>query len=175
MIDFNPQTAVLQAKMQAWCVGMLSVLTDAYKLGAVIGKGASIRIDGDTLYPDVMFIPTQDRKIVSADAVHGGPLLAIDLIDSKLPAAERESLCRRYNAAHVLEYWQVEADHARPTFYQASAAWTYDVISPDRAGMHFSTAIVELAFPVSWFRSQPDLFTMMTYWDIISDQGDEGD
>ena len=175
MIDYNPQTAVLQAKMQAWFVSMLSILADAYKLGAVIGKGAGIRSGSDTLYPDVMFIPTEERKIVKADAVYGGPLLAIDLIDSKLPAAERESLCKRYNAAHVLEYWQVEADRAHATFYQASAAWTYDVIPPDRAGMHFSSAIVELAFPVTWFRTQPDLFTMMTYWDIISDQGDEGD
>jgi hypothetical protein len=171
MIDFNPQTAVLQAKMQAWCVSMLSVLTDAYKLGAVIGKGACIRTAEDALYPDVIFIPTEDRKIVGPDAVRGGPLLAIDVIDSKLPAAERESLRRRYNAAHVLEYWQVEADRAHPTFYQASAAWEYDLIPPDKAGMHFSSAIVELAFPVTWFRNQPDLFTMMTYWDIISDQG----
>ncbi|HEY3342175.1 MAG TPA: hypothetical protein VGK81_09165 [Anaerolineae bacterium] len=157
--------------MQAWCVGMLSILADAYKMGAVIGKGASIRTADDLLSPDVMFVPTLDRKIVKPDAVHGGPLLAIDVIDSKLPNSERESLCRRYNAAHVLEYWQVEADHVQPTFYQASAAWTYDVIPPDASGMHFSTAIVELAFPVSWFRSQPDLFTMMTYWDIISDNG----
>jgi hypothetical protein len=171
MATFNPSTLVLQAKMQAWCVVMLSILADAYKMGAVIGKGASIRTADDTLYPDVMFIPTADRKIVRSDAVHGGPLLAIDVIDSKLPHAERETLCRRYNAAHVLEYWQVEADLAHPTFYQASAAWTYDLIPPDGSGMHFSTAIVELAFPVSWFRSQPDLFTMMTYWDIISDNG----
>jgi hypothetical protein len=173
MITFNPQTAVLQAKMQAWCVGMLSILADAYQLGAVIGKGASIRNGEDELFPDVMFVPTQDRKIVGPDAVHGGPLLAIDMIDSKFPAAERESLCRRYNAAHVLEYWQVEVDRAHPTFYQASAAWTYDLIAPDKAGMHFSTAIVELSFPVTWFRKQPDIFTMMTYWDIISDQGGE--
>ena len=171
MIDFNPQTAVLQAKMQAWCVSMLSVLTDAYKLGAVIGKGACIRSAEDALYPDVIFIPTEDRKIVGPDAVRGGPLLAIDVIDSTLPAAERENLRRRYNAAHVLEYWQVEADRAHPTFYQAGAAWEYDLIPPDKAGMHFSTAIVELAFPVTWFRNQPDLFTMMTYWDIISDNG----
>ena len=172
MATFNPSTSVLQAKLQAWCVGMLSILVDAYKLGAVIGKGACINTPDGSLYPDVMFVATEDSKIVSADAVRGAPLLTIDVIDSKLPAAEREALRQRYAAAHVLEYWQVEADRARPTFYQASAQWSYDAIPPDKIGMHFSAAIEELAFPVGWFRSQPDLFTMMTYWDIISDQGE---
>ncbi len=170
MDTFNPATAVLQAKLQAWCVGMLTILVDAYQLGAVIGRGACVRVGGETLRPDVMFVPALDRKIVAADVVRGAPQLAIDLIHSRLPEAERAGLRARYAAAHVLEYWQVEADRAHPNFYQASAAWTYDLIPPDKAGVHFSTALVELTFPALWFRRQPDLFTMMSYWGLISDR-----
>ncbi len=173
MVDFNPTTAVLAARLQAWCVCMLSVLVDAYQLGAVIGKGASFHVGGDTLRPDVMFIPGVDRKIVAADAVRGAPQLAIDLIDSHLPRAECTSLRAHYAAAHVLEYWQVEVDRAQPSFYQANAAWTYDLIPPDKAGVHFSTALVELSFPALWFRRQPDLFTMMAYWELISDRQEQ--
>ena len=170
MLNFNPSTSVLQAKLQAWCVSMLSILVDAYELGAVIGRGACVQVGEETLQPDVMFIPTVDRKIVTAGAVRGAPLLAIDLIHSQMPKPERTSLQERYAAAHVLEYWQLEADRAHPAFFQASAEWTYNQIPPDKAGVHFSTAIVELSFPALWFRSQPDLFTMMSYWGLISDK-----
>jgi hypothetical protein len=171
-MDFSPSTAVLQARMQAWCINLLSIPVDAYQLGAVIGKGAAIRTDeGDTLSPDVVFVPTAGRKIVAADAIHGAPLLAIDIIHSGMPERQRASLCQCYAAAHVLEYWQIEADKAKPLFYQANAQWGYDLILPDKGGMHFSTAIVELSFPILWFRRQPDLWSMMQYWGMIQDLG----
>ena len=79
-MDFTPNTAVLQAKMQAWCVNLLSIPVDAYKLGAIIGKGAVIQmVGGDALAPDVMFVSGDDRKIVTPGAIRGAPLLAIDL------------------------------------------------------------------------------------------------
>lgn len=172
-MDFSPSTAVLQAKLQAWCVNLLSILVDAYQLGAVLGKGACLRTEADDmLSPDVLFVPTDVRKSVGADAVRataadGAPTLAIDIIHSGMPAAQRAAWRQRYAAAHVLEYWQIEADKAHPLFYQASADWQYDAILPDKAGMHFSTAIVELSFPVSWFRRQPDVWSMMQYWGMI--------
>jgi hypothetical protein len=167
-MEFNSSTAVLQAKLQAWCVNLLSILVDAYQLGAVLGRGAVIRThSGDVLSPDVMFVAAEDRKSVGADAVRGAPPLAIDIIYSGMPEEQRADLRRRYAAAHVLEYWQIEADNATPHLYQASAGWTYDVIPPDKDGMHFSTAMVELSFPVLWFRRQPSLWSMMEFWGMI--------
>lgn len=169
-MDFSPNTAVLQARLQAWCVGLLSIIVDAYKLGAVIGKGATIRTDaGDILSPDLMFVLSEDRKIVGADAVRGSAALAIDILHSTLLEDQRAALRDRYSAAHVLEYWQIEADKARPFLYQANANWRYDLVPPDKAGIHFSVAIVELSFPIVWFRNQPDLWTMMSWWGMITD------
>lgn len=170
-MDYSSDFAVLQARMQAWCVNLLSIPVDAYQLGAVIGKGAPVRIDGDILTPDVMFVSGQERKSVKADAIIGAPLLAIDMLHSQVPESERSALRARYAAAHVLEYWQIDVDKGQPYFYQAGAAWAYDRIEPDKAGMHFSTAIVELSFPAIWFRRQPDLWTMMAYWGMIEDVG----
>ena len=169
-MDFTPKFAVLQAKLQAWCVGLLSIPVDAYKLGAVIGKGATIQTgDKQGLWPDVVFVATEDRKSVGADVIHGSPLLAIDILHSQVPESQRAELRRQYAAARVLEYWQIDADKATPAFYQASAGWEYDRVEPDKGGMHFSTAIVELSFPAQWFRRQPDLWTMMAYWGMIED------
>ena len=169
-MEFTPSSAILQAKLQAWCINLLSIPVDAYKLGAVIGKGAPIvTVGGDKLWPDVIFVTGEDSKSVRPDAIHGSPLLAIDLIHSQMPANQRADLRQRYAAARVLEYWQVEADKAAPAFYQAGANWEYDQILPDKAGMHFSTALVELSFPALWFRRQPDLWTMMAYWGMIQD------
>jgi hypothetical protein len=173
-MEFSPATAVLQAKMQAWCVGLLSIPVDAYKMGAVIGKGAVIQTpDGDTLSPDVMFVAGQDRSIVTAGTVNGAPLLAIDMIHSQTPISLRVNLRTRFAAARVLEYWQIEVDKGTAALYQANAKWDYDLIEPDKEGLHFSTAIVELSFPVQWFRQQPDLWTMMAYWGMIQELAGE--
>ncbi|MGQ9903134.1 MAG: hypothetical protein ACUVRU_02105 [Anaerolineae bacterium] len=167
MSDFSPCVSVLQAKLQAWCVGMLSVVVDAYSLGAVIGKGTALRTGEADLWPDVIFVPKRSRGIVSRDAIKGAPTLCIDIIHSGFPEAERAALRQRYAGIHVLEYWQVEADTAQAALYQADAEWRYDLIPPDKAGMHFSTAIVELSFPVKWFREQPDIWRIMQAWGMI--------
>lgn len=160
--------------MQAWCVGLLSIPVDAYKLGAVIGKGATIQTaDGDTLSPDVMFVSGQERSIITAGSVNGAPLLAIDMVQNQTPLSLRANLRARFAAAHVLEYWQIEVDKGTAALYQANATWDYDLIEPDKVGMHFSTAIVELSFPIQWFRLQPDLWTMMAYWGMIEELSGE--
>jgi hypothetical protein len=159
--------AVLQAKMQAWLVTLLTVVVEAYELGAVIGKGARVVVGDDTLTPDVLYVPNSDRKLVKPDAIRGAAPLAIDVLHSSFPEHERAELRRRYAAARVLEYWQVDADKGQAHFYQADANGRYDEIPPDKKGMHYSSAMVHLAFPVEWFRKQPDLLTIMQWWGLI--------
>jgi Uma2 family endonuclease len=159
--------AVLQAKLQAWLVTMLTVVAEAYELGAVIGKGARIASNGEILTPDVLFVPNTDRKRVKPDAIQGAVPLAIDVLHSGVPEVERAELRRRYSAAGVLEYWQVDADKGQAHFYQADANGRYDEIPPDKQGMHYSAAIVHLVFPVDWFRKQPDLLTVMQWWGLV--------
>ena len=164
--------AVLQAKQQAWLVTLLTVVAEAFELGAVIGKGARIIAANDVLMPDVTFMPNRDRKLVQPDAIRGPALLAIDVLHSRVPEAEREALRRRYAAAHVLEYWQVEADRGWLNAYQANAKWQYDLIPPDARGLHYSAAMVELAFPVKWFREQPGLLALMQWWGLVEEEED---
>ena len=169
MANIIPSLSVLQAKLQAWCVSMLSVVVDAYELGAVIGKGAIVRAGQEDLAPDVAFVPTASRGIVARDAIKGAPALCIDIIHGGMSEAERGMLRHRYAGIQVVEYWQVEADTGQAALYQASAEWQYDLIPPDKAGMHFSSAIVELSLPVKWFREQPGVWRMMQQWDMIHD------
>ncbi|MCS7060684.1 MAG: hypothetical protein RMN25_05910 [Anaerolineae bacterium] len=169
MAALSPQVSVLQAKLQAWCVSMLSLVVDAYDLGAVIGKGAVVQAGGQNLTPDVLFVSKSQRAMVGADAIHGPPALCIDIIYRTVPEPERESLRQRYASIQVVEYWQIEADTGQAALYQASATWSYDLIPPDKAGMHFSSAIVELSFPVRWFREQPSVWRIMQAWGMIRD------
>ena len=170
MKEFDPRTSVLQAKLQAWCATLLSIVVDAYQLGAVLGRGALVAAaDGDALAPDVAFIPIADRAIAGPDSVKGAPGLAIDILFSRMPEPERAELRQRYAGLGVLEYWQIEADTAQAALYQANAAGEYDLILPDKVGMHFSAAIPELSFPVRWFREQPGVWTILQRWGMIRD------
>jgi Uma2 family endonuclease len=113
--------AVLQAKMQAWVVIMLSVVVEAYELGAVIGKGAVINSKGESLSPDAVYVPNSDRKLVKPDAIRGPVPLAIDVLHSGVAGAERAELRRRHAAAGILEYWQIDADKGIAHCFQADA------------------------------------------------------
>ncbi|MBO9345773.1 MAG: Uma2 family endonuclease [Chloroflexi bacterium] len=166
--------SVLQAKLQAWLVNLLTVVVEAHELGAVLGKGARVIAGDDILTPDVIYVPNQARSAVKADAIYGAPALVIDVLHSQVSEAERAALRRRYAAARILEYWQVEADKGRAFFYQADAYWHYDLIPPDKAGMHYSAAIVPLAFPVDWLRKQPGLIDLMAWWGLVEIEDTEG-
>ncbi len=159
--------SVLQAKLQAWLVSMLTVVVEAYDLGAVIGKGARVVANKQTLTPDVVFVPNSDRKFVKPDAIECAPALAIDVLNSRVTELHKASLRERYAAAGVMEYWQIDADRATPHFYQADANGRYEEIPPDARGLHYASAIVELSFPVTWFREQPNLLTIMQWWGLI--------
>ena len=169
-MDIDPRFSVLQAKLQAWCVSLLSIVVDAHHLGAVLGKGARVAEAGGVfLTPDVAFIPAARRKIVGPDSVRGAPGLVIDILQSGVLEPERDGLRRRYARLRALEYWQIEADTARAALYQADARWEYELIPPDKAGMHYSAAIPELSFPVRWFREQPGVWTIMQRLGMIHD------
>jgi Uma2 family endonuclease len=161
--------AVLQAKMQAWVVTLLSVVVEAYELGAVIGKGAVVIANGATVVPDAVYVPNASRKRVKADGIYCEVPLAIDVLHSGVPEAERAELRRRYAQAGVLEYWQIDADRGIMHGYQADATGKYEEIPPDRDGLYYSCAIVHLAFPVEWFRQQPGLLTVMQWWGLVED------
>ena len=163
-------SAVLQAKLQAWVVLLLSIVADAYEYGAVIGKGAVIQAkDAEPLMPDVLFVPKECAKQVHAGHIEPNvAALVVDVIHSGITPAQRRALQQRYANARVLEYWQIEADKGKAFLHQANANGQYDEISPDKAGLHFSVVMEELAFPVKWFKQMPDLWTMMEWWGMIS-------
>jgi len=162
--------SVLQAKLQAWLVTLLTVVVEAYDLGAVLGQGARVVSNRQMLTPDVVFVPNRDRTKVKPDAIQCAPALAIDVLSSRVSEADKKALRERYAASGVLEYWQIDADRAAAHIYQADAHGRYDLIPPDGRGLHYSNAIVELAFPVEWFKTQPKLLTVMQWWGLIEDE-----
>lgn len=102
MATSDTSFSVLQAKLQAWLINLLTVVVEAYELGAVLGKGARVIAGDGVLMPDVIYVPNQARSMVKADAIYGAPGLAVDVLHSGVSEAERAALRRRYAAAHVL-------------------------------------------------------------------------
>ena len=164
---------ILVAKQQAWCVAMMSVVADAYKLGAVLGGGAPIQLrDGAIPSPHVVFVPGQLSAIVRRDEISPsefGPALVVDILTSAITEPERALMRKRYAAARILEVWQVDADRGSARFFQADPDWNYALVKPDKAGVYFSAAAEELFFPAIWFRDQPSLFDIMAWWGMIDD------
>ncbi len=166
MFDASPHT-ILQARHQAWGVMLLSIVADAYELGSVLGKGVVVRGPHGPLTPDVVFVPNEAAEQVESGSIENGIGLAISVLHSGVSKDERKALREAFAAAHVNEYWQIDADKGRAHLYQASAKWTYDEIAPDKAGMHYSIVMEELVFPAIWFKELPSVWDMMEWWGMI--------
>ena len=166
-----PGTATVRARLQAWCVAMLSIQCDAYQLGVTLGAGARYRGRGETLLaPDALVVPEGWGGALEADWVGDAPILAVDLLDAGTGAAEARVLSERYASAGALEYWQVRVERPEsPVFYQRHGRGGFDPIPADRAGRYYSALGEYLAFPPVWFAEQPSLWVMMRYWGIIDD------
>ncbi|MEO6062830.1 MAG: hypothetical protein ABIQ99_12905 [Thermoflexales bacterium] len=168
---FNPDSATLRARLQAWCVAMLSIQCDAYTLGVALGAGVVFQGRGELLLtPAVLVVPEGHGGALEADRVSAAPVLAVDLLDAATDAAAARALVERYAAAGALEYWQIRIETLEePAFHQSNGSGGFDRVKPDRKGNYFSGFSESLAFPARWFADQPSLWVMMRHWAIIDD------
>ena len=167
----NPNTATLRARLQAWCVSMLSIQCDAYALGVALGAGVVYLGRGEApLSPAVLMVPEGHGGALEADRVAIAPVLAVDLLDAATSPAAARGLIERYAAAGALEYWQIRIETLEePALYQRNASGGFDRVKPDRQGNYYSGFGESLVFPARWFADQPSLWVMMRHWDIIDD------
>lgn len=162
-----PVPAVSQARLQAWLVNLLTLIVEAYELGAVVGHGARVTVNDVVLAPSATYIQNEIKSEVSPTAIRGSVALAVDVLHSGVSETDRAALRKRYEHARVLEYWQIIADKGAAHFFQSDANGNLESIPPDKGGLYFSAAIVHLAFPVEWFRKLPTLLEMMDWWGLI--------
>jgi len=169
---FNPESATMRARLQAWCVAMLSIQCDAYTLGVTLGAGAVYYGRGDgPLMPAVLVVPEGHGGALESDRVGLAPVLALDLLDAATGPAAARVLVERYAAAGALEYWQIRLEALeKPEFYQQNGKGDFDRVKPDRKGNYFSGFGESLTFPARWFAEQPSLWVMMRHWAIIDDE-----
>ena len=171
MPGFNSASATLRARLQAWCVAMLSIQCDAYTLGVVLGAGAVYQGRGEALLkPAVLVVPEGHGGALEAERVGAAPVLAVDLLDAATGPVAAKALVEHYAAAGALEYWQIWMETLEmPFFHQRSGSGRLERVKPDRKGNYFSGFGESLTFPARWFEEQPSLWVMMRHWAIIDD------
>lgn len=170
-LGFNSDSATLRARLQAWCVTMLSIQCDAYTLGVALGAGVVFKGKGEALLtPAVLVVPEGHGGALEADRVAIAPVLAVDLLDGATGPAAAQALVERYAAAGAQEYWQIWIETLeQPVFYQRNGNGGFDRVKPDRKGNYFSGFGESLSFPARWFADQPSLWVMMRHWAIIDE------
>jgi hypothetical protein len=152
------------ARLQAWVINLITIVANAFEHGTVLGR---CQLAGGA-YADVAYVPAEHAAVLKPHGAVRGVALAVEIFRSGVRAASRQSRQDAFAAERVLEYWQIDAETGRAHLYQANSNWQYDEIAPDKGGLHFSCVIEELAFPVIWFKDQPDLWSMMEWWELIA-------
>lgn len=167
-----------RARLQAWCVGLLSIQCDAYGLGLALGEGIRYRgRSGAALKPAALLLPAGFEAALGTDFVDDAPVLAIELVDPLLPPSALIELIERYRLAGCLEAWFIPVGRPdRTQFFQRDGTGRFDRIGADRTGVYFSLLSETLFFPASWPVELPSLWKMMRHWEIIdADRDDVGE
>ncbi len=165
---------IARAQLQAWVVNLITLVANAYNGGLVLGAGAQLGTGKAALAPDALLLVANDSDNNNNNSNNNNnnidaatPALVVSILADDTSADARQRLCTRYAAAGVHEYWQIGADTGQSQLFQRTADGQFERIPPDAQGLHFSSALTELAFPVAWFADQPDMWEMMDWWGLI--------
>ncbi len=158
---------IARAQLQAWVVNLITLVANAYDGGLVLGAGVQLGKGKTALAPDAMLLISKEEQDEAT------PALVVTILGDTVDADARQRLCARYAELGVHEYWQIAADTGQAELFQRTAEGQFEVIPPDAQGLHFSSALTELVFPVTWFADQPDLWEMMDWWGLIDEADDE--
>ncbi|KER09051.1 MAG: hypothetical protein HY22_14045 [[Candidatus Thermochlorobacteriaceae] bacterium GBChlB] len=73
--------------------------------------------DYNLVQPDVLFITTARRDIITNDGVAGAPHLAVDIISPLSVVRDRVDKLKLYERFGVKEYWLIDAQNASAEIY----------------------------------------------------------
>lgn len=158
---------VAHAQMQAWVVSLLTLVAHAYDSGEVLGAGVQLGQAKNVLAPDVSLLLSSEE---GRPAISEVPALAVSILSAEVTPTQRRRWCEQYADAGVHEYWQIDIDAGLAQLYQRNAAGQFDEIPPDGEGLHYSSVIAELVFPVVWFVDRPNIWQMMDWWGLIDEE-----
>ena len=87
----------------------LSLFVRDGKLGRVFVAPYDVVLSThNVLQPDVLFIPEEQRSIITSENVKGSPALVVEVISPSSGARDRETKRRIYAQQGVGEYWLVD-------------------------------------------------------------------
>lgn len=158
-----------RARLQAWCINLLSLQCQAYALGEVLGAGTRYRGRGRAiLAPAALVLADGGQGDVTDAAIGDVPALAVVIGEAEAPTPEME--IDRYAKAGTLELWVLHATRRdAPEFYQRSVGGVLERIAPDAHGDYFSALGESVVIPVRWFSELPSLWDMMRHWGMLTD------
>ena len=87
----------------------------------------------NVVQPDVLFVPDEQRSIVTADNVKGAPALVIEVTSPSTAARDRDSKRRVYAQNGVREYWLADSGKQSISVMvrQGEEFWEVGVYGPE--------------------------------------------
>lgn len=106
----------------------LGTFVNAYHLGEVFYAPTDVVLSPhDIVQPDLLFISTARRGIMTEPNVQGAPDLAVEILSDSTRRRDETLKLQRYEQLGVLEYWIVDGRHkAVRTFRRATQRSGFD-------------------------------------------------
>jgi Uma2 family endonuclease len=104
--------------------------------------------------PDVLFVAADHADRVGATYLHGPADLAVEIVSPDSVTRDQEKRTE-YEAAGVREYWLIEPDEQRATFYQLQDDGRYQPGEIDAEGIYHSLELPGFWLQVEWLWQRP--------------------
>jgi len=102
----------------SWLTTILRLFVEQCRLGRVMVNKVAFRLADKTApEPDVAFVRAGRERIIKPGYVDGPPDLAIEIVSPDSAERDYGEKRVRYETAQVLEYWIIDPEQRRATFY----------------------------------------------------------
>lgn len=113
----SPDNTV-SSDLQSWLQTLLYEFISIYQLGKLFTSRVAFKLTKkNSPEPDIAFVSIKAAKRIKRGHVEGPPDLAIEIVSPDSAFRDYVQKLQLYEKAGVLEYWIIDPDEQRATFY----------------------------------------------------------
>ena len=148
--------------LQSWLQALLFEFIGIYRLGKLFTSRVAFKLNNKNApEPDIAFVSAKEAKRIKRGYVEGPPDLAIEIVSPESVYRDYYQKREIYEKAGVLEYWIIDPDEKKATFYIRKGSRYVE----GKVVKHYwhSQVLKGLSLDVRWFWSahRPRIFDVL--------------
>jgi Uma2 family endonuclease len=139
-LELLPPPSLQQRRLQAYLLDAMSAFAEDNQFGLVIPGPFAVRLPEEMQRgrePDLLFVPNAFVETIQEHYVNShGVTIVVEVADARSRYRDHVDKFHDYEAAGIPEYWIIDADESRASFYTLQPDNQYAEVAPDHGVYH---------------------------------------